>query len=73
MVAWMGIHPWMTFFVALGVIDAVRAILSPSCPKCTCLGTTPITATGALHVPVPGLGRVAIPHGNGVYHGLVRA
>jgi len=73
MVPWMAAHPWMTFFIALGIIDAARAILSPSCPKCNCLGGTPVTTTGAVHIPIPGLGALAFPHGNGVYHGLVRA
>ncbi len=70
MLPWMTAHPWMTLFIALGAIDAVRAILSPACPKCNCLGSTPVQTTGAIYLPM--MGGVALPAGNGVYHGLVR-
>ena len=71
MFPWMAAHPWMTFFIALGAIDAVRAILSPSCPKCDCIGSVPIQTTGALYIPM--VGTLHMPSGNTVYHGLVRA
>jgi len=73
MLIWAGNHPWMSFFILLGAIDAVRAILSPSCPKCPpCASATP-TLTSGMHVPFFGdLSKIAIPHGNGVYHGLAR-
>jgi hypothetical protein len=74
MYPWMIAHPWMTFFIALGAIDAVRAVLSPSCPKCSCVGATPIQTSGGLYIPMIGrLPEVPVPYGNGVYHGLVRA
>jgi hypothetical protein len=64
-------HPWLSFFAAIAAIDAVRAILSPSCPKCpSCTGAT---LTSGMHVPLFGdVSQIAVPHGNGVYHGLVR-
>lgn len=76
MITWMTTHYWMTFLLGLGAIDAVRAILSPSCPKCSCTGggipvmTGKTQMTGAVYVPFGS--RVAMPRGNGVYHGLVR-
>lgn len=68
---WISAHPWMSFFLALGAIDAIRTVLSPSCPACPpCAGTT---LTSGMHLPLFGdVSRIAIPHGNGVFHGLVR-
>lgn len=66
MVAWIGMHPWMTFFIALAALGAVQAILSP--PTTVVLpGAKSSSLTGAL-------GRFAprMPAGTGVYHGLVR-
>lgn len=77
MIGWMGAHPWMTFFLAMGVIDAVHAILAPPpCPPAA--GTTPTTTPGSPQttmgklIPFVTIPNIAIPAGNGVYHGLVR-
>ena len=74
MLPWISAHPWMTFFIALGAIDAVRAILSPSCPPCPSVATTTPTLVSGMYVPFIGdVSRIPIPRGNGVFHGLVRA
>lgn len=76
MIPWMSAHPWMTFFIALGVIDAISTILRPACPPCPQLtgptaAVAPTTTTmGLIMGKMP---RIAVPHSNGVYHGLVRA
>jgi hypothetical protein len=66
--AFVNAHPWLTFFIALAAIGAVREILSP--PKVVSVTPptpTPGTLTGALGRFLP-----PVPAGNSVFHGLVR-
>jgi hypothetical protein len=53
---WISKHPWMTFFLGLAGIGAVRAILSPAAPPAL-PATASITVLGVL------------PHGTPMFDG----
>ncbi len=62
MVTWMGMHPWMTFFIAMAAVGAIREILSPA----------PVVSVTPTPAPGTAVGAWRLPATNGVYGGLVR-